>query len=229
MDLADYAKRESKFDESRYLFKIVVSQQPYAYQGWLEYAKMEEECGNQEASRDILLKGLHFNPFSENLFIKAVKIEEKMNNFEQIREMVENIRANRDISIEKYWRILLEGALFEGRCGNRVKARQQFQFLLKKCRNYGPVFLEASKYEEREDQIEQAIDICDQGLEHNCKYSPLWFQYLRLYEKSDEKLRAKKFERLPMVINDLFKHINKEFHWKIQIEAAQTYDRIGTD
>ena len=77
------------------------------------------------------------------------------------------------------------------------------------------MFLEASKYEEREDQIEYAIDICDQGLEYNCKYSPLWVQYLRLYEKSDEKLRAKKFQRLPMVINDLFKHINKEFHWKI--------------
>lgn len=123
LDLADYAKRESKFDESRYLFKIVVSQQPYAYQGWLEYAKMEEECGNQEQSRDILLKGLHFNPFSENLFIKAVKIEEKMNNFDKIREMVENIRGNKDISIEKCWRILLEGALFEGRCGNRAKAR----------------------------------------------------------------------------------------------------------
>ena len=37
--------------------------------------------------------------------------------------MVENIRTNRDISIEKYWRILLEGVLFEGRCDNKVKAR----------------------------------------------------------------------------------------------------------
>ena len=42
---------------------------------------MEEECGNSEESRDILLKGLKFNPFSENLFIKAVKCEEKLGNF----------------------------------------------------------------------------------------------------------------------------------------------------
>jgi len=50
LDLADIAKRESKFEEARTFFKLVVSTQPFAYQGWLEYSKMEEECGNQEVS-----------------------------------------------------------------------------------------------------------------------------------------------------------------------------------
>lgn len=50
LDLADYAKRESKFKEAKLLFKLVAYLQPYAYQGWLEYAKMEEECGNQDKS-----------------------------------------------------------------------------------------------------------------------------------------------------------------------------------
>ena len=46
IDLADYAKRESRFETAAYLYKVVVASQPYAHQGWLEYAKMEEECGN---------------------------------------------------------------------------------------------------------------------------------------------------------------------------------------
>ena len=50
LDLADYAKRESRFKEAKLLFKLVSYLQPFAYQGWLEYAKMEEECGNQEKS-----------------------------------------------------------------------------------------------------------------------------------------------------------------------------------
>ena len=54
LDLADFAKRESKFEEAKVLFKLITYLQPYAYQGWLEYAKMEEECGNQEESRRIL-------------------------------------------------------------------------------------------------------------------------------------------------------------------------------
>ena len=44
--MADYSKRESRFKEAKLLFKLVSYLQPYAYQGWLEYAKMEEECGN---------------------------------------------------------------------------------------------------------------------------------------------------------------------------------------
>ena len=46
LDIADIAKRESKFDEARHFFKIAVSVQPFAYQGWLEFSKMEEESGN---------------------------------------------------------------------------------------------------------------------------------------------------------------------------------------
>lgn len=48
LDLADFAKRESKFTEAKILFKLICHIQPFAYQGWLEFAKMEEECGNHE-------------------------------------------------------------------------------------------------------------------------------------------------------------------------------------
>jgi hypothetical protein len=114
---------------------------------------MEEECGNQDACLDILIKGLKFNPTSDNLFVKAVKIEEKNGNFENIREMIQNIKKNKDISFEKSWRILLEGALFEGRIGCHQNAREQFNYLLSKCKSYGPIYLEASKYEERQNEI----------------------------------------------------------------------------
>jgi tetratricopeptide (TPR) repeat protein len=91
------------------------------------------------------------------------------------------------------------------------------------------VFLEASKYEERENQIAHALDICEEGIEYNLKYNPLWFQYLRLYEKADEKLKAEKFDKFNMIVKDLFHHVSKEFHWKVNIELAQTYDRMGIE
>ena len=53
--------------------------------------------------------------------------------------------------------MILEGALFEGRCGNRESARKAFRYLIKNCQSYGPVYLEASKYEEREGEIEKAL------------------------------------------------------------------------
>ena len=147
MDLADYAKRESKFKEAKLLFKLVSYLQPYAYQGWLEYAKMEEECGNQNKSKKILHEGLKFSSLNENLFIKAVKVEEKLGNYVAVRNLLDTLK---DIPLERTWKMVLEGALFEGRIGNRDKARQLFNNLIKKCPQYGPVFFEASRYEERE-------------------------------------------------------------------------------
>lgn len=34
------------------------------------------------------MEGLKFIPYSENLFIKAIKIEEKLQNFTEIRAMI---------------------------------------------------------------------------------------------------------------------------------------------
>jgi len=116
LDLADYSKRESRFKEAKMLFKLVSYLQPFAYQGWLEYAKMEEECGNQEKSWKILIEGLKFSNLNENLFIKAIKVEEKLGNFEEVRKLIAELA---EVPIEKSWRMLLEGALFEGRIGNQ--------------------------------------------------------------------------------------------------------------
>lgn len=220
LDLADNAKREAKFIEARLFFKLAIVTQPFAYQGWLEYSKMEEESGNQDACLDLLLKGLKFNPFSENLFTKIVKIEEKRQNFSKIRQMVDQMKARDETTIDNSWKILMEGALFEGRCGNRVQAREQFSYLLKKCNHYGQIYLEASKYEERENQLMHAIDICEEGLDYNASYNPLWFQYLRLYEKVDSTTRQKRFDKLHQIIDDMYSHINKEFHWKVSVEIS---------
>ena len=91
---------------------------------------MEEECGNQEKSRRILIEGLKFSNLNENLFIKAIKVEEKLGNIEAVRKLLADLSS---VSIEKTWKMLLEGALFEGRIGNKEGARAQFRELMDKC------------------------------------------------------------------------------------------------
>jgi hypothetical protein len=81
----------------------------------------------------------------------------------------------KDVPFEKSWRMILEGAMFEGRCGNKEGARKAFKYLIKNCQSYGPIYLEASKYEEREGEIERALQVCEEGLQFNSKYGPLWF------------------------------------------------------
>jgi len=44
-----------------------------------------------------------------------------------------------------------------------------------KCQTYGPIFLEASKFEERIGNYKLAFEIAEEGLFYNEKFSPLWF------------------------------------------------------
>lgn len=77
IDLADEAKRQSRFDTAKVLLRLAAYLQPYAYQGWLEAAKIEEESGNLDSCVKILQSGLKFNPQNEILLIKSLKIQEK--------------------------------------------------------------------------------------------------------------------------------------------------------
>ena len=74
----------------------------------------------------------------------------------------------------QHWRVLVEGALFEGRIGMVLNARKIFKELCQTVGN-GPIFLEASRYEEREGNIAQSLDFCEEGLDINPRYAPLWF------------------------------------------------------
>ena len=61
------------------------------------------------------------------------------------------------------------------------------------------------------------------------KHTPLWFQYLRLYEKAAEPLRLAKFDKLQYIIRDIFRNISKDYHWKVHVELAQTFDRLANE
>lgn len=73
---------------------------------------------------------MKFSNLNENLFIKAIKVEEKLGNIESVRNLISDLT---DVPIEKSWKMLLEGALFEGRIGNKEAARKQFRNLMDKC------------------------------------------------------------------------------------------------
>ena len=62
--------------------------------------------------------------------MKAIKVEEKLKNFDSIRNLLGMLK---DVPFEKSWRIILEGALLEGRIGNQDAARKAFEHLLQNC------------------------------------------------------------------------------------------------
>lgn len=47
---------------------------------------------------------------------------------------------------------------------------------------YGPVYLEASRMEEKRNELQRALDIVDRGLHHMPRYGPLWFRCVRFVD-----------------------------------------------
>ena len=122
LELADLAKRSNRSDDARKLYGKVCELQPYTPQGWLEYSKLEEECGNLSRCSNLLYEGLTYCEYNESLMTRAIKHEEKVGNLQGARSLL--ARLKHAPGIEKVWRTVLEGALFEARAGNIDVARR---------------------------------------------------------------------------------------------------------
>jgi len=115
LELADLAKRENLYNVARLTYIISIHAQPYAYQSWLEFAKMEDEYGYFYNAAQILLLSLKFCKLNDSLLLKTLKILEKLGHIVKARQIIGEVLENKNI--EKVWKVGLEGALMEARVG----------------------------------------------------------------------------------------------------------------
>ncbi len=226
LELADLAKRSNRFEEARKLYKRVYKLQPYASQGWLEFSKLEEECGNMDACAKILATGLEYCEYSENLLTRAIKHEEKRGNLCRAREFLSRLKH---VGIEKVWRTVLEGAMLEARAGNDVMARRVLKYLMHHVPWYGPLYLEAYKLEKDLGHSKEALAVVERGLAAIPRYGPLWFGAFRLCEELDLQDKTYRLPQSMAMIDRATLSISKELIWKVHLEAAQMLERSSTE
>lgn len=223
LQLADMAKKENEFETARGLFHSAVKAQPTSCQGWLDYAKMEEECGDLQHCQSLLLRGVKAcQPFPNNevLLVRAIKLEERLNNIPAAHKLLSTHLSN--TPLEKSWRVLLEGAMLDARVGHWDVARKVFDFLLKHVPWYGPIYHQYSLFEERCEEFDKAINVIEKGLKEIPRYGPLWFSAIRLYEKL-----PKHHSKLPAALERASEVLLKDLKWKVFFEWAQVEDRAG--
>jgi tetratricopeptide (TPR) repeat protein len=226
LELADLAKRSNRYVEARCLYQKVCQLQPYASQGWLEYSKLEEECGRMNRVMNILHQGLNHCEYSENLLTRAVKHQEKMGNLANARGLLARLKH---VGIEKVWRTVLEGALLEARAGNVATARRVLKYLMHHVPWYGPLYLEAYRLEKDQGHPLDALHVVERGLNAIPRYGPLWFGAFRLCEEMD--LSANLYH-LPSTMNMIERaavNISKELVWKVHLDAAQMLERSALE
>ena len=130
-------------------------------------AKMEEEAGNLDACRSILLIGLSYCQLNESLMVKCLKHHERMGQLSSARSLLARLRS---VNIDKTWRTVMEGALLEARQGNDEVAREVFKHLIKYVPWYGPIYHEYCRFEEKCERKIPLNDNHTRGVGRKCKY-----------------------------------------------------------
>ena len=239
--LADLEKRDGKFEKAREYFGKVNELDPYAKEGWLEFSKMEEDCGNFDNCRSILQKGLSHDATNENILKSLIKLEEKTGNIDAARDIIAKLD---DYPLSNTWKIILESALMEARAGENSEARQIFEMLMEKVPWSSAVYFEAARFEEKHHCDEKAINIVSRGLGQNSRFGPLWFSAFRLHEKievkralnvfDERKLKGRKNVRLSIglthtqsVFDKASFDVAKELQWKVSFEKAKMFERAA--
>ena len=101
----------------------------------------------------------------QSLLSKAIKYEERLSDVEHARALLSRLR---EVSVDKCWRTLLEGAQLEARSGNSRVARLVFSFLMEHVHWCGPVYSDAVKFEERCGQDMRALKIVNKYVTAIC-------------------------------------------------------------
>eukprot|EP01038_Epipyxis_sp_PR26KG_P011499 gene11499-15404_t len=217
---------------ARHSFSNACISQPRACMSWLEWSKMEEENGKLRKSLDILILGLMACKINEALLTRVIKLHERLHHYVEVRGMLSVLKYE---SIDKVWKSILEGSLFEARTGNIIISRKLFKFLIKHVSWYGPIYFEAFRLEEKENQDIFALQIIKKGLKELPRYGPLWFGLMRIVERIDGQREKHLWSNgykpqliaLRKEVNEAIKNISKELTWKVYFEFSQAEERAA--
>lgn len=211
---------------------LVIRAAPYSGLGYLEWSKMEEENGRLHRSLEILMQGLRVSRLQEALVSRVIKLQERLHNYDEVRSLLGSL-ANEPM--DKVWKSVMEGALFEARVGRVDRGRMVLRYLMSQMSWYGPIYFEAFRLEEKESRDDAALDIIRVGLSELPRYAPLWFGWMRIAERRDTELEASfwksgyppKLVELNKVTSDAVKQISKELTWKVYFEKSQVEERLA--
>jgi la-related protein 1 len=211
-------------------------------QGWLEWSKLQDECGDLEGALETVLRGIsegrktaaeeeRWHP-SEALVLRALRLCERLNKIPEARELIVKTCINQNF--EKVARIVFEGAQLEARIGQVARARKLYAFLMNAMPWYGPLYYEAFRLEETGGHYNTCLRIITRGLQELRRYGPLWFGLLRVVERADFESERVGWAtegttpQLKMVryyVEHAVNNINQELVWKVYYELAQIESR----
>ncbi len=226
-ELADMARKANRLKEARAWYTLLRHMQPLYTQQWLDAAKMADDCGRFEEAISLLRLGLRFCPVNEVLFVKLLRIYEKLAMKDKARSLLSGLAQSHTKPEQRMnaVKLMVEGGLFEQRDGNFEASKKLLVYIEGTKENDAIFYAEYAKQEERLGNLESAKALCDKCIERQPNFPMGWFMGLRLAEKLDNVSYKPAVRQ--QVVARIWRHVPRELQWKLYVEQGLFSERCG--
>ena len=173
-------KREGFPRRARIVFLDLASEQPLFIPGWIEFYRMEIECGEYLSAHLILKSALAYHPKNELLLQKLIRVDEKLMDVASLMYTVEELVQ---MDTQKSLRTAMEGVASLARLGYQQFAASVYERVISNPRfSLGNFFLEFMNFEKHCGWYYELLRLSQTALQRYFKYGPLWFYCFTLIE-----------------------------------------------
>mmetsp|Transcript_47128 Transcript_47128/g.102531 ORF Transcript_47128/g.102531 Transcript_47128/m.102531 type:complete len:750 (+) Transcript_47128:27-2276(+) len=216
-ELSDAARKAGDIQVAQAAIRAATKLKGDSPQVWLEAFKLHEEFGDLDGCTRICRRALKRCPNHEGLLLRLVKTLERVGDVDGVRSVLSTLQ---NAPVERTWKVLVEGACFEGRQGNLEVARSMLWALLDLLPAQGQIYCEAARWESQ-DSTEQALQIALRGAQACPKYAPVWQVVLR------EAERSRGVAAVGMFLDQALENVTSELFWKFHFEMAGAFLRTN--
>ena len=173
-------KKSCRITRARTIFVELVVRYSRNVQVWLEFCRLEMECGEYSNARVVLETASTQHPNNELLLQKRLRVEERLRSVENVIIIINELQF---MDTQKSMKILVEGIGILAKLGYE-KMAFEFSKNISTTSKYftGNLYLEMMLGEQRSGSMKTLMQMIDNALVFFPKYGPLWFFCFNLTE-----------------------------------------------
>lgn len=173
-------KKSCRITRARTIFVELVVRYARNVQVWLEFCRLEMECGEYSNARVVLETASTQHPNNELLLQKRLRVEERLRSVENVIIIINELQF---MDTQKSMKILVEGIGILAKLGYEKMAFEFSQNISTTSKYFtGNLYLEMMLGEQRSGSMKTLMKMIDNALVLFPKYGPLWFFCFNLTE-----------------------------------------------
>lgn len=216
-------KKRCRMNTARVAFMQLVLDFPDNPLCWIEFVRLEMECGEYRNAREVVTAALVGHSRNEMLYQKKLRIEER---FCDAPSILQDVTALNRMNSQKALKVMMEGVLILARLGYEKEANSFFTAACNNGRFFtGNFYMDYLVFEQHCGSRDYLLVLVPSILKKFPKFGPLWFYCFRLIEHDHELTWNRKFMLsrvecyLYMEYMDCaMRYLTSDIQWKVYME-----------